>query len=83
MDEDALRHSKYGRSKMKQSDQKIAQGVLLTDQCQLTMAQFYYRLGLHEKQVQFDHFFRDYPDYGLHQTGYCVNVGLLPNWRNN
>jgi nicotinate phosphoribosyltransferase len=67
---------------MKQSDQKIAEGVLFTDQYQLTMAQLYYRLGLHEKQVQFDHFFRDYPDYGLHQAGYCINAGLewLLDW---
>ncbi|MCB0153224.1 MAG: nicotinate phosphoribosyltransferase [Anaerolineae bacterium] len=40
------------------------------------MAQLYYRLGLHEKQAQFDHFFRDYPDYGLHKAGYCINAGL-------
>jgi nicotinate phosphoribosyltransferase len=46
------------------------------------MAQLYYRLGLHEKQVQFDHYFRSYPDYGLHQAGYCINAGLewLVEW---
>ena len=39
-------------------------------------------MGLHEKQVQFDHFFRRYPDYGAHQAGYCVNAGLewLLDW---
>jgi hypothetical protein len=58
---------------MKQSDQKTAEGILFTDQYQLTMAQLYYRLSLHEKQVQFDHFFRDYPDYGLHQAGYYLH----------
>ena len=46
------------------------------------MAQLYYRMGLHEKRVQFDHYFREYPDYGYHKAGYCVNAGLewLVNW---
>ncbi len=67
---------------MKESDQKTAEGILFTDQYQLTMAQLYYRFGLHEKPVQFDHFFRDYPDYGLHKAGYCINAGLewLLDW---
>jgi nicotinate phosphoribosyltransferase len=39
-------------------------------------------MGLHEKQAQFDHFFRRHPDYGSHQAGYCVNAGLgwLLDW---
>ncbi len=61
---------------MKESDRRTAEGILFTDQYQLTMAQLYFRVGLHEKQVQFDHFFRRYPDYGAHQAGYCVNAGL-------
>jgi nicotinate phosphoribosyltransferase len=61
---------------MKPADQETAEGILFTDQYQLTMAQLYYRMGLHEKEVQFDHFFRSYPDYGSHQAGYCVNAGL-------
>ena len=63
-------------------DKRIAEGILFTDQYQLTMAQLYYRAGLHEKHVQFDHFFRSYPDYGLHQAGYCINAGLewLLDW---
>jgi nicotinate phosphoribosyltransferase len=70
---------------MKPSDQQTAEGILFTDQYQLTMAQLYYRLGWQEKPVQFDHFFRDYPDYGLHKAGYCVNAGLewLLNWMEN
>lgn len=52
------------------------QGILFTDMYQLTMAQLYFRMGLHEKTAQFDHFFRSYPDYGLHKAGYCVNAGL-------
>lgn len=61
---------------------ETAEGVLFTDQYQLTMAQLYYRAGLHEKPVQFDHFFRRYPNYGAHQAGYCINAGLewLLDW---
>jgi nicotinate phosphoribosyltransferase len=67
---------------MRRSGQQTAEGILFTDQYQLSMAQLYYRLGLHEKKVQFDHFFRDYPDYGLHRAGYCINAGLewLLDW---
>lgn len=67
---------------MKPSEQITAEGILFTDQYQLSMAQLYYRMGLHEKQVQFDHFFRDYPDYGAHKAGYCINAGLewLLDW---
>ncbi|MCJ7825812.1 MAG: hypothetical protein MUP44_13015, partial [Anaerolineales bacterium] len=67
---------------MKASERQIAEGILYTDQYQLTMAQLYYHMGLHEKQAQFDHFFRDYPDYGLHRAGYCINAGLawLLDW---
>ena len=70
---------------MKKSEQNIAEGILFTDQYQLTMAQLYYRMGLHDKKVQFDYFFRKYPDYGTHQAGYCVNAGLewLLDWMND
>ncbi len=61
---------------MKLADQRIAEGILFTDFYQITMAQLYYRMGLHEKYVQFDHFFRDYPNYGMHKAGFCVNAGL-------
>jgi nicotinate phosphoribosyltransferase len=54
----------------------IADGILFTDQYQLTMAQLYWRRGIAEVPVQFDHFFRAYPDYGEHQAGYCVNAGM-------
>ncbi len=61
---------------------ELAEGILFTDQYQLTMAQLYYRMGYHEKLTQFDHFFRDYPDYGTHQAGYCINAGMewLIHW---
>ena len=67
---------------MKASDRLTAEGILFTDQYQLTMAQLYYRMGLHERVAQFDHFFRTYPDYGSHQAGYCINAGLewLLDW---
>jgi nicotinate phosphoribosyltransferase len=64
------------------AQQKTAEGILYTDMYQLTMAQLYFRQGLQEKEVQFDHFFRNYPDYGSHKAGYCINAGLewLLDW---
>ncbi len=61
---------------MKNQQLKTASGILLTDQYQLTMAQLYFRLGLHKTNAQFDHFFRSYPNYGIHKAGFCVNAGL-------
>lgn len=61
---------------MKQFHRKIIEGILFTDQYQLTMAQLYFRKGIHEQVVQFDHFFRQYPDYGNHKAGFCINAGL-------
>src|SRR5690349_16921563 len=67
---------------MRPEDQRTAEGILYTDQYQFTMAQLYYHMGLHEREVQFDHFFRQYPDYGAHQAGYCIAAGLgsLLDW---
>lgn len=67
---------------MKGSTRSIAEGILYTDHYQLTMAQLYFRQGIHENEAQFEHFFRSYPDYGAHQAGYCVNAGLdwLLDW---
>lgn len=67
---------------MRAEDQRTAEGILFTDQYQLSMAQLYFRAGLHERPAQFDHFFRRYPDYGLHEAGYCVSAGLewLLDW---
>lgn len=64
------------------SSRATAEGILFTDQYQLTMAQLYFREGLHDRPVQFEHFFRRYPDYGSHQAGYCINAGLdwLLDW---
>jgi len=61
---------------MKSSHSQLSEGILFTDQYQLTMAQLYFAMGIHEKNAQFDHFFRNYPDYGSHQAGYCINAGL-------
>lgn len=67
---------------MRSTDQKTAEGILFTDQYQLTMAQLYFRMGMYEKEAQFDHFFRHYPDYDVHRAGYCINAGLewLLDW---
>lgn len=55
------------------------------DQYQLIMAQFYFRMGMHGKTVLFEHFFRKYPDYGTHKSGYCINAGLewFIDWMQN
>src|SRR5690606_17424796 len=65
--------------------QSITEGILFTDQYQLVMAQLYFKMGVHEKIVQFDHFFRNYPDYGSHKAGYCINAGLewFVDWMQN
>ena len=49
------------------------------------MAQLYFKMGVHEQIVQFDHFFRNYPDYGSHKAGYCINAGLewFVDWMQN
>jgi nicotinate phosphoribosyltransferase len=67
---------------MKSSERKFAEGMLYTDMYQLTMAQLYFRLGLHEKDALFEHFFRSNPDYGSHKAGYSINAGLewLLDW---
>lgn len=67
---------------MNKQQKATAEGILFTDQYQLTMAQLYFRYGLHEKDALFDHFFRHYPNYGEHQAGYAINAGLewLLNW---
>ena len=61
---------------MNLTQQRTAEGFLFTDMYQLTMAQLYFHQGLHETNAQFDHFFRDYPDYGNHRAGFCINAGM-------
>ena len=67
---------------MNRTEQETAEGILFTDHYQLTMAQLYFRMGLHQRRAQFDYFFRSYPDYGKHKAGYCINAGLewLLDW---
>ncbi|MBI3159956.1 MAG: nicotinate phosphoribosyltransferase [Chloroflexi bacterium] len=67
---------------MNSNQKRITEGFLYTDQYQLTMAQVYYRHGLHTARATFDYFFRSYPDYGAHKAGYCINAGLewLVGW---
>ena len=57
-------------------NQDISEGILFTDQYQLMMAQLYFKMGFHENPAHFDHYFREYPNYGLHKAGYCINAGL-------
>jgi nicotinate phosphoribosyltransferase len=61
---------------MTPDDRDLAEGFLFTDQYQLTMAQLYFRTGMHTTPALFDYFFRDYPDYGSHKAGYCIAAGL-------
>ena len=67
---------------MKKNMRELAEGILYTDMYQLTMAQLYFRMNLHEKPVLFEHYFRSYPDYGTHKAGFCINAGLewLLDW---
>jgi nicotinate phosphoribosyltransferase len=67
---------------MNWEEKRMAEGILYTDMYQITMAQLYFRYGLHERPAQFDHFFRSYPDYGDHKAGFCINAGLdwLLDW---
>ena len=67
---------------MNTKEQQLAEGILFTDQYQLTMAQLYFRMGLHKREAQFDYFFRSYPNYGNHKAGYCISAGLewLLDW---
>lgn len=67
---------------MTRAERELAEGALFTDQYQLSMAQLYFREGLHERRAKFDYTFRSYPDYGRHQAGYCVFAGLadLLDW---
>lgn len=62
--------------------EQLTRGILFTDFYELTMAQLYFEMGIHERTAQFDYFFRSYPDYGGHQAGYCITAGLqsLLDW---
>lgn len=67
---------------MSRNSRSVAEGMLFTDLYQLTMAQLYWKQGLHERPAQFDYFFRRYPDYGEHRAGYAVFAGMgwLLDW---
>lgn len=66
-------------------DRALAEGFLFTDFYQLTMAQVYFNLGIHDFPSRFEYFFRSYPDYGQHQAGYCISAGLewFLDWYNS
>lgn len=67
---------------MSRANRRTAEGSLFTDLYQLTMAQVYFRAGIHEMEGQFDHFYRSNPDYGEHRAGFCISAGLdwLLDW---
>lgn len=71
-----------GNENMSSKSPSPDNSILFTDQYQMTMAQLYFTSGIHESEAQFDHFFRSYPNYGLHKAGYCINAGLetLVRW---
>jgi len=58
---------------MNPTQRQTAEGILFTDAYQLSMAHLNLRMGLHEKPVQFDHFFRI---YDTHESGFYINAGL-------
>jgi nicotinate phosphoribosyltransferase len=65
---------------MKRSQRELSEGILLTDQYQLTMAHLYFRHGLHRMPVQFEYFYRNNPSYGPHQSGYTILAGSGSLW---
>lgn len=67
---------------MKRAHRQLSEGILMTDQYQLTMAQLYFRQGLHRMPAQFDYFYRNNPSYGSHQAGYTIlaGTGSLIEW---
>lgn len=67
---------------MNRAQRQLSEGILMTDQYQLTMAQLYFRQGLHTMPAQFDYFYRKNPSYGSHQAGYTIlaGTGSLLQW---
>ena len=67
---------------MKRARRQLSEGILMTDQYQLTMAQLYFRQGLHAMPAQFEYFYRNNPSYGSHQAGYTIlaGTGSLFEW---
>jgi nicotinate phosphoribosyltransferase len=62
---------------MKPNSKLLTDGILFTDFYQFTMAQLYFKAGIHERPAQFDYFFRHYPVYDDEsKAGYCINAGL-------
>ena len=67
---------------MRRAHRQLSEGILMTDQYQLTMAQLYFRQGLHDMDCQFEYFYRNNPSYGSHQAGYTIlaGTGSLLEW---
>ncbi len=65
---------------MNRAHRELSEGILLTDQYQLTMAHLYFRQGLHRMPVQFEYFYRNNPSYGPHQSGFTILAGSGSLW---
>jgi len=67
---------------MNQVQRRLSEGILFTDQYQLTMAQVFYRQNIHTRPVQFEYYYRGNPSYGPHQAGFTImaGTGSLINW---
>lgn len=61
---------------------QLAEGALFTDLYQLTMVQLYWLEGIALTPARFEHSYRNNPDYGNHQAGYCISAGMadLLDW---
>jgi len=67
---------------MNTAQQQLAEGILFTDEYQFTMAQMYFRLGLHDKLAAVRLLLPGLSGLRRHKAGYCINAGLewLLNW---
>ena len=67
---------------MNPAQRLTAKGILFTDAYQLSMAHLTFRMGMHKKVVQFDHYLRSTPGCDTHESGFCNNASLewLLDW---
>jgi nicotinic acid phosphoribosyltransferase len=61
---------------MSPAQRQMVEGILFGDACQLSMAHIIFRMGMHEKLVQFDHYLRSTPGCDTDESGFCNNAGL-------
>ncbi len=56
--------------------ESLTTGILFTDAYQLTMAQVYYRMGIHERPALFEHIFAFLSRLQFTFGGFCISAGL-------